>query len=117
MLTRYTPTFDYAKRRLVLAPRANPPASSEIDLSGLFLVEERSPRTIRVSAVLDQSPAKDAAIAIGDEVVGIDGKEASAMSLAQIRDVLRSQPGRRVQVRVRRGERVVAQTITLRRMA
>jgi C-terminal processing protease CtpA/Prc len=67
--------------------------------------------------VLDQSPAKDAAIAVGDELVGIDGKEASTLSLAQIREMLRSQPGRRVELRVRRGERVVAQTITLRRMA
>lgn len=117
MLTRYTPTFDYATRRLVLAPRANPPASSEIDLSGLFLTEERSPRAVRVSTVLEPSPAKDASIAVGDEVVAVDGKPASSLTLAQIRDVLRSRPGRRVELRLRHGDRVVARTITLRRMA
>ena len=117
MLTRYTATFDYARQQLVLEPRANPPASSEIDLSGLFLVEERSPRTVRVSSVIDDSPAKAAGLVAGDELLAVDGTPASRLSLARIRDLLRSHPGRQVELRLRRGDRVVAQTITLKRMA
>ncbi len=117
MLQQFTPTFDYARSRLVLAPRANPPASSEIDLSGLFLVEERSPRAVRVDAVVEHSPASDAGIAVGDEIARLDGRPASEMTLAQMRDLLRSRPGRRVELELRRGGRTITRAVTLRRMA
>jgi hypothetical protein len=117
MLQRFRPTFDYARSRLVLEPRANPPAPSEIDLSGLFLVEARSPRAVRVDAVAPGSSARDAGVAVGDEVVRIDGQPASAMTLAQMRDVLRSRPGRHVELELRRNGESLKRTITLRRMA
>ena len=117
MLLRYTPTFDYKRSRLILVPRARPPASSEIDLSGLFLLEERTPRAVRTSAIVDSSPASDANMAVGDELLEIDGHATATMTLAQIRDVLRSEPGRRIAVKLRRGSSVLEKVIVLRKMA
>ena len=117
MLLRYTPTFDYKRSRLILVPRARPTAPSEIDLSGLFLVEARTPRAVRTSAIVENSPASDANIAVGDELLEIDGHTASTMTLAQIRDVLRSEPGRRVALKLRRGSSVLEKTVVLRKMA
>jgi C-terminal processing protease CtpA/Prc len=80
-------------------------------------VEERTPRAVRTSAIVESSPASEANIAVGDELLEIDGHAASTMTLAQIRDVLRSEPGRRLTLKFRRGSSVLEKTVVLRKMA
>jgi C-terminal processing protease CtpA/Prc len=72
---------------------------------------------IRVSVVVDGSPATGAAIEAGDELVTVDARAVAGKSLAEVREVLRSRVGRQVSLRGRRAGRGERRRIILRRMA
>lgn len=68
-------TFDYAKKRLRLAPAKDDPTKlpSRFFPIGIGL-EERLDLPVHVGAVLAGSAAADAAIAVGDEIVEVAGR-------------------------------------------
>jgi hypothetical protein len=83
ILRRFTATFDYPASRLLLEPNAGCDEPFEFDLSGLFLTGGDG---IEVFSVVDGSPAAEAGIRAGDQVV-------TDMPLDELRKSLRTEPG------------------------
>ena len=63
--------------------------SEEIDKSGLVLVLIN--KKVMVNSVREASPAFDANIHAGDEVVSLNGKLATTMTLNSIREILQKE--------------------------
>ena len=116
ILRRFKVTFDYPHSRLMLEPRTTSGADFEYDMSGLFLVA-RGPdfKRITIQSVADGTPAHEAGLARGDEIVSVDGKRADQLTLDQVRDRLR-RDGATCRLRVRRGDDEREVTIKLRRL-
>jgi hypothetical protein len=116
-LSRYHVIFDYARRRMILAPRAVPERFAEFDMAGVYLLGEGpAHRRYRIDEVRANSPAARAGLRVGDEVVEADGKPASAYSLSDLRDLLRSGDGRVVRLAVFRDSSVVRVAVTLKQV-
>jgi membrane-associated protease RseP (regulator of RpoE activity) len=102
-LSRYRAIFDYRHGQLILEPRANP-NPDRFDRSGLFVIEDTThPHRFTVDAVVPGSPAAAAGVGIGDEIVEIGGRQATALSLIDVRRVLTDPAVATVTLRLHRG--------------
>ena len=116
VLRRFRVVFDYSRSRMSLEPNGSFADPYDHDMSGLALVT-RSPefRARTVLRVREGSPAHEAGVRAGDAILAMDGRDASELPLAALRDAFRV-PGRRLVLTVKRGERTFTATILTRRM-
>jgi hypothetical protein len=116
LLRRCRVTFDYPHSRLMLEPYRTPVTDFDYDMSGLFLVAPGpSFERVTIQSVAPGSPAEEAGLAKGDEIVSIDGRKTATMRLDDVRDLLK-QDGASRHLRVKRGEDERAITVKLRRL-
>ena len=114
-LARYRVTFDYARRRMHLVPRARTLPRAELDMSGLYLVSDRVAHRLIVQEVRPGSPAQSADVRPGDVLISVDGRATAELSLAAVRSVLRSADGRVVRLVLSRDGVARELRLTLRR--
>jgi len=81
---------DYAGGRVIVEPRPGDSSPCDFDMSGLRLAA-RGPglRHIMVDYVVPRSPSADAGIAVGDELLLIDGRGVAEGDLSDARKALR----------------------------
>ena len=116
ILRRFKVTFDYSRGRIFLEPNGRFPEPFEYDMSGLQVVTE-SPgfKTVTVLRILPDSPAAEAGLRQGDEIVSIGGRPVTELKLSALREMLR-QPDRRYTLQVRRGAETVNAELKTRRL-
>lgn len=116
VLRRFKVFFDYSRTRMILEPNKYFSDPFEHDMSGLSLVSE-SPgfKFIRINRVLAQSPAEEAGIKQGDEIISIDGRPAAEMRLVTLRDMLR-QPGKMLSLQIKRRTEIILVRLKTRRL-
>jgi hypothetical protein len=87
---------DYARRRVIVEPSKDASGSCDYDHSGLRLIA-RGPRLeqVVVDYVVPRSPAADAGIQVGDELLLIDGRRVAETDLTAVRQSLRVEGARR----------------------
>jgi hypothetical protein len=103
ILRQFKVILDYPHRQLILeTPQAAPLPTYDYDLSGLWL-EASGPQLNRykVGAVTKKTPAQRAGVQIGDEIIAINNRAVSEMTLVQVRQTL-SQPGQAITLRLAR---------------
>ena len=108
---RFRVFLDYSHRHLILEP--SPTFSDPYDraFSGLALrAEGANYRTFRVRDVLEDSPATEAGLMVGDIVTAIDDTAADTLTLTAINEMLEKPIAR--QVVVQRGEQTIRVTLT-----
>jgi C-terminal processing protease CtpA/Prc len=116
ILRRFTVTLDYSRSRIILEPNAQLDAPMEFDMSGMSLAAVASdPSTYRVRTLIEQSPAADAGVAVGDLLIAIDGTPVRATTLNDLRPRLRV-PGKRFVLTLKRGDTTIERVITTRRL-
>lgn len=113
ILRRFTVTLDYAHDRLLLAPNAALHEPFDVDMSGAgFKAADLKFDRILIRYVLPHSPASEAGLEEGDEIVSVDGNK---VTLQQLR-ALFGEPGKRYTLRARRGHREFDATLVTRRL-
>ena len=116
VLRRFKVIFDYSRRRMILEPNAHFADAFEHDMSGLQLVTEGPGfAAFSVNRVLENSPAEEAGIKKGDEIVSFDGRPASQLRLVSLREMLR-QPAKTYSLQLKRGAETVSVTLKTRRL-
>lgn len=111
LLRRFRVFFDYGRQELILEPNAKFGAPFVYDASGLHLISEDF-QTVTVEDVLPGSPAERAGIRVGDVLEVIDETPTSELTLSDARERL-VQAGETRQLRVRRADGVINQTLHL----
>ncbi len=116
VLRRFRVTFDYSRKRMILERGSRFAEPFEFDMSGLQLVSE-SPSfgVVRVNRVLEKSPAAEAGIRPGDEILTFGGRPVTELRLAALREMLR-QPGKQYLLQLNRGGETVAVELRTRRL-
>jgi hypothetical protein len=115
LLRRKRVTFDYPHARMILQAYATEPAPFEHDMSGLYLgVDAPAYTTLRIVAVSSKTPAAEAGLRTGDEILSMDGKRTPALTLDGARALLRVPGTRRLEIR--RGEQVLKVQLAVRRL-
>jgi len=112
LLKRFTVTLDYAHRTLWLQPNALADSREVFDRSGLWIARAKD-GGIEVADVTGESAAAAAGLAVGDEIVSVNGKNAKDVALYDLREEFKGAIGTRFTLNVKgkqgsgKGERVV----------
>lgn len=116
ILRRFKVVFDYSRGRVHLEPAKNFSDPFEFDMSGLGLVSEGPSFSVfKVSRVLPDSPASEAGLREGDEIVSVAGRPVAGTRLAELRERLR-RPDQKLPFRVKRGAETFDVEIKTRRL-
>jgi hypothetical protein len=116
VLRRFTVTIDSRRGALYLRPNPRLAEPFEESMSGLGLIAYGADlREYRVHRVEPGSPAEHAGVRAGDLILEVDGRPADSITLAALRELNRSGPGRTVRLTVRRDGDTHALEIRLRR--
>lgn len=92
ILSRFNVHFDYRREEMVLMPRASVP-EWHYAMAG-FRAEkvEAKPDRYQVAAVIAGSPAEQAGLKKGDEIMAIDGKPAASLGVGAFWDLVSLRP-------------------------
>ncbi len=116
LLRRFTVTFDYARQLMYLDPK-DLSEPFEYDMSGMALTAHGPDfRQFVVDRLIDDSPASQAGVRVGDRLVQFQGKPAAEFTLEQIRSVFRGQPGTEVRMQVERDGKTLPIVLKTRRL-
>ena len=116
ILRRFTLTLDYRHRRLLLAPNGALSDPFEVEMLGAgFKAADLKFDRILVRYVLPHSPASEAGLQEGDEIVAVDGRPAAPLTIGGLR-ALFLEPEKRHVLRTRRGGREGEVAIVTRRL-
>ena len=93
---RFTMTLDYHQLTMTLTPNADIGMRDQWDRSGAFLINSGA---IAIVDVRSGTPAAKAGLAKGDVITSVNGS--STLSLREVRDVFRGEPGTLVHLLVK----------------
>jgi hypothetical protein len=115
LLRRCRVTFDYPHERLILEPYAEPQPAMEYDMSGVFLVAMGDDfHRLVIQSVTARTPATDAGLRKGDEILAVDGQRPPGLTLEGLRQLFRV-PGKH-RLRLQRSGRQVEVWLATRRL-
>jgi predicted aspartyl protease len=103
VLRRFTVIFNYAQHQLILEPNEAFEEPFTFDMSGLLLKPEED--RFKIHKVLEGSPAEEAGLQVGDELVMVDDQPSSRYSLEELDRMFEQEVGRIYRLRIRRGDR------------
>jgi C-terminal processing protease CtpA/Prc len=116
ILRRFRVVIDYSRKQVILEPNGNFPEPYEFDMSGASLTSAGAAfNTFRVRALVEKSPAAEAGLHVGDEIIAIDGKSTATLTLEEIRKMFR-RAGRKYVVSIKRNELPLEIRLTTRRL-
>lgn len=117
LLNRFTVIFDYPRGMLYLQKNRYFSYPFEFNLGGIDLIatgEDYS--SFKVINVIENSPAYEAGIRTGDQIIAINGKFTSDLTLSEINTQLRSRPGTRMTFVINRDSQIKKISFKLKRM-
>lgn len=115
ILNRFNITFDYANEVLYMEPNAMINRKFAVNCSGLDVQMSDDMTRVFVHQVQEDGPAKSAGIQTDDELISVNGKMVSNMTLAEIKDILRL-PEEDAVLEVKSGESVKKITLDLEKL-
>lgn len=116
LLSKFSVVFDYQKGHVFLKPLANLKNPFDYDKSGMEIVAGgKNFDRYMVNRVEPQSAADDFGILPGDEILAINFKKTSAMSMAEIIKILSSEDRRTLFIEIARGDEFIAGILKLKK--
>jgi predicted aspartyl protease len=116
ILRRFKLILDYSRKQIILEPNRGLSEPYEFDMSGMSLAAASEDfKTVRVRALIENSPATEAGLRVGDIITAIDGKSIAKLTLDQIRRMFR-QERRSYTLTVKRNESSLPVRIKTRRL-
>ncbi len=115
ILSKFRVLLDYGHNRIILEPNASFKDQIGPASSGLRLIAEGSDyRRFRVEELLEDSPATEAGLQVGDLVLAVDGHPASELTLSWLHETFEKPAPHKLTVR--RAEQTLQITLTPRRL-
>lgn len=114
LLSRFNLIFDYTKQRLIIEPNGKFNDAFEYDMSG-FSTRRSRDDLVEIDRIYDKSPAGDAGLKTGDQVISIDGKPIKDIDFFELQSLMR-QEGKTIRLVVNRDGREREVSLMLRRL-
>jgi hypothetical protein len=113
-LRRFTVTFDYHRKRMILEPNSQFDTPFEIAMAGIGF-QKTADGFLHIETITPGSPASEAGLRVGDAILRVNGRSAKRLPDETLRELFRNE-GKTVRIRyVRDGQETKAR-LTLRRL-
>lgn len=117
LLSRFTPVFDYNSGLLYLKKNRSYKQPFEFNMSGIDIVATGMLyNSFEVINVVEASTAYAAGVRTGDEILKINGKPVAELNITEINGILRSKPGSRINLVLKRDGETRKVTFRLKRL-
>jgi hypothetical protein len=100
LLKRFRVTLDYPQGTLYLQPNRHFAEPDVFDRSGLSFMRAKDSSTFEVTDVIADSPASKVGLKAGDTILKVDQTDASAFTVATLRERLEKEPGTKIDLEV-----------------
>lgn len=115
ILRRFTVILDYIKEDVYLQPNKDYDDEFKVDRSGMLIIAfGPALRDYLIYSVLEGTPAEEAGLQTGDEILRINGVPVAFLSLSGIIRRLQKAPGKRIRIVVKRGDERIKTSFELR---
>ena len=105
ILRRFRVVFDYQRGEMVLKPNRNYKDTFRYNLSGMEIMTPMPGLPLfQISKIRQDSPASEAGLKEGDQIISINGRDMTGFSLGYLVEVFQSKPGRKIRVGYKRNE-------------
>lgn len=116
LMRKFNFVFDYSGGNVYIEKNSNFDEKTEFDMSGLFLIcDGESLNKFVIAYVSDSSAASEAGLQTGDKIKNIGGKDASEMSLWEIKSIL-STENNNLEIKTEREGKIITSVLKLKRM-
>jgi len=117
LLRRFHVVFDYSRERVILEPNGSYDEPFRANNTGLMPKPfEPGAEALEVFYVMENSPATEAGVEVGDSITAIDGKPVSKYGVDAIGDLVEQDAGTKLTLTIQRGGKQIEKTLTLRRL-
>lgn len=117
VLSRFTLIIDYIREEVYLSPNRHYDDEFEYDRSGLLLVAAGPTlNDFYIYSVVDNSPAGEAGLQPGDQIIRINWMPAAFLTLEGINRRLRKREGKRIRIVVKRDGKRIRKVFELRKL-
>jgi hypothetical protein len=117
ILTRFNPIFDYFNNTLYLRKSRKYGKPFQHDMSGMeFIAFGKQLDKILVTNVTVGSPAFEAGVMVGDQILYLNGFKMTASNFRFVNKLLRTKPGRKIKMEVARTDERIKIKFRLREM-
>ena len=115
ILSRFTTIIDFPKEKIYLKPNRDYKQSFKYDKSGInFIAQGDNLNKFTVNSVVFRSPASDAKIWRGDELISLQRISARWLSLSVINGKFQGKTGKKIRLVLRRDGKKIVKYIVLR---
>lgn len=112
-LEHFDVTFDFAQKQMFLSPNKRFAMRDEYEMSGaLWKARTTDFHSFEAYKVYPGTPAANAGVQVGDELIAVDGKPASQFTMQDLWKEF-SEEGRTCELTVKRGMQIIKLKITL----
>lgn len=117
LLSRFTVVFDYNAKMLYLRKNKTFAYPFDFNLGGIDLIAIAPDYdSFRIVNVIDNSPAYEAGVKVGDIILAVNGKPSPELSLSEINTLLRTGPGSRLTLLLNRDSDIIKTSFRLKRL-
>jgi hypothetical protein len=100
LLKRFLVTLDYPQGTLYLQPNRHFAEPDVFDRSGLWVMRASDGSAFEVADVIPDSPASKVGLKVGERILKVDQTDASAFTVATLRERLEKEPGTKIDLDV-----------------
>ncbi|WP_448519949.1 aspartyl protease family protein [Rhodoflexus sp.] len=116
VLKRFRVFMDYSGGRIYLKPNSFFKEPFNYNLSGMEVITPIPGLPLfTIAEVSPDSPAAEAGLQPGDEILNINKRSAFSLRLTEIMALFQSKPGRKISISVRRGDQTITTQLVLRK--
>ncbi len=116
VLRRFKLVVDYSRKQIIFEPNRQAGEPYEFDMSGASLAAGGEGfKIFKVRTLIENSPATEAGLRVGDTITAINGKPTTEMTLEQIRRMFR-RAGQKYKLDIKRDESLLIINLKTRRI-
>jgi C-terminal processing protease CtpA/Prc len=114
ILERFTPTFDYTHKRLILEKNEKFTTPFIFNKSGIIINPKRADDGFLIADIVPSSPASEKKLQAGDKVVSINGKKVSGIPAGVVDDLINGKLSNILNLVLLRNGKEIQETLKLR---
>ncbi len=116
VLRRFTVIFDYPNKQLILTPNRSFSDPFEYNMAGIEVIKPMAHLPyFEVSVVNADSPAAEAGVQVGDQLVEVNNIKAKDFTMNKLTELFRSRAGRTLRITVARNGKYFKKRLVLKR--